>query len=199
MAIDAVGRLHSLIADRTDLDLEGDSRQAAAWVIAGRCIGLARAMLSLLRDGYAAEAIPTARGLHEATRLLDAVADDEEVELLGRWLADDDWVRPRETRAARERMRDRLEQSVHEQHDAAMQAGDTERAEAIAEQLQQRGFEEPGTTSALSRSIYDTLLGSDTHAAPGRPTPWRPNFGKWRPAHTPTPGSELTTHCGRRT
>jgi hypothetical protein len=132
IAVDAMGELHRLIGDRTNLDLGGDSRPAAAWLIAGRCIGVARAMLTLLNAGYAAEVVLTARALHEATRLLDAVADDDDPELLRRWLEDDEWVRPRETRQARERMRDRLELMLREQHAQAVDAGHTDRAELIA-------------------------------------------------------------------
>jgi hypothetical protein len=69
IAVDAMGELHRLIGDRTNLDLGGDGRPAAAWLIAGRCIGLTRAMLTLLSDGCAAEVVPTAPALPPVRRL----------------------------------------------------------------------------------------------------------------------------------
>jgi hypothetical protein len=159
LALDAVEAAHQHIADGTDLDLLGDSRQAAVWVMAGRCIGLSRAVLVLLRDGFGAEAAAEARTLHEATRLLDALADEDEPELLERWLADDDkqWVRPWETREARERMRERLEAALSEGKRRAEEARRAELAAQLEEAMRSAGMEQPRATVKASRTIYDVL------------------------------------------
>jgi hypothetical protein len=104
MAVDAVARLHQQIADRTDIDLSGDTRWAAMWLVSGRSIGFARAVIVLARSGIGDEALPTARALHESVRLLEAVSNGHDRQLVTRWLEDDDerHVRPREVRAANE-------------------------------------------------------------------------------------------------
>jgi hypothetical protein len=105
MALDAVDELHQRIADRTDLDLMGTSRWAATWQLAGRTLGFARAHLILAEAGIADEAMPTARGVHEASRMLEVVSNVHEADMALRWLADDDerYPKPHEVRAAIER------------------------------------------------------------------------------------------------
>ena len=102
MAIRTVEQLHERIADGTDIDLIGDSRWAAVWQLAGRAIGFAHALLVLANAGIGDDALPVARAMHEAVRLLDGVTNRHDRELVTRWLADDDdrYVRPREARAA---------------------------------------------------------------------------------------------------
>jgi hypothetical protein len=77
---------HRLVADNLELDLVGPSREAARWLMAGRCIGLARAGFDLVRLGYSSEALPTVRSLHEATRLLGVFTHRGEDDLVSRWL-----------------------------------------------------------------------------------------------------------------
>lgn len=78
---------HDLIADDDSVDLDGASREVGRWLMAGRCIGLARASLDLVRLGYTSEALPTVRSLHEATRLLDVFVLPDEDKLVARWLS----------------------------------------------------------------------------------------------------------------
>ena len=102
MAIRTVEQLHESIAERTDIDLIGDTRWAAVWQLAGRAIGFAQALLILANAGVGDDALPTARAMHEAVRLLEGVTNRHDRQLVTRWLADDDdrYVRPREARAA---------------------------------------------------------------------------------------------------
>jgi hypothetical protein len=60
--------------------------------------------------------LPVARSLHEADLLLETLADPEEGGLVRQWLEDRDdaWVRPRQTRAAVERIEGRLEERMRE-------------------------------------------------------------------------------------
>lgn len=136
MAFDALEEFHQRIADTTDLDLVGDTRPPAVWQMVGRCISLARAVLVLLRAGFTAEAVVLTRTLHEADRLLEALADDQEEELLATWLADAgrDYVSARDGRLARQRDEARLD-----------------------ELLEQRDLPSVGATSDLSRDLYDRL------------------------------------------
>jgi hypothetical protein len=117
IALQELEDFHQRLADETDLDLIGDTRLAAVWQMAGRCIGLARAILVLLRLGFCGEAVVLGRSLHEADRLLDAFADSQECDLLDQWLSDEGrhrWVRPRETREARDRSELRLDEAMRQ-------------------------------------------------------------------------------------
>jgi hypothetical protein len=58
VALDQLERAHQRIADITDLDLSGETRPAAVWQVAGRCIGFARAVLVLAREGIGDETPP---------------------------------------------------------------------------------------------------------------------------------------------
>lgn len=114
MALDVLAGFHQQLADTLDFDVTGDTRQAAVWQMSGRCVGLARALLYLVRVGFCAESIPTARALHEADRLLDAFADPDEDELLRQWLRDSDWIPPREARKARARIEEKLDEAMRD-------------------------------------------------------------------------------------
>jgi hypothetical protein len=85
--LDDLGAAHAAAGENPRLDLVGTSRHAAMWLVTGRCIGLARASLDLVRLGYASEAVPTIRSLHEANRLLSVSALGGEDELVSRWIA----------------------------------------------------------------------------------------------------------------
>src|ERR1700679_349788 len=65
VCLQELGAFHSQIGDHSDLDLEGSSRQVAAWFISGRVIGLLNAGLSLARAGFASEVVPVLRTAHE--------------------------------------------------------------------------------------------------------------------------------------
>jgi hypothetical protein len=84
--LDDLGAAHAAAGENPRLDLLGPSRDAAMWLVAGRCIGLARAGFDLVRMGYASEAVPTIRSLHEANRLLGVFALRGEDELVSRWI-----------------------------------------------------------------------------------------------------------------
>ena len=107
MALDTLAEAHQASADRWDFELTRDSRPAAMWQMRGRCIGIARAILHLLAHGYAAELPHLGRALHEAVRLLDALGDPDEDELLRKWLAGR-YVSPTEVRKAEQRREERL-------------------------------------------------------------------------------------------
>jgi hypothetical protein len=140
VAIEMLVATHREIADRTDLDLGGETRWAAMWQLAGRCIAISRVVLHDLRGGFASEAIATMRSLHEATQLLAAIAFHEEEETVRRWLAGD-WIRPREAR------------EVHG------------RKQALAdERMRELGIEpEHGNVAELGQQLYSALSGPAHH------------------------------------
>jgi len=134
LALDCLEESHQWIADNLDLDLVSDTRPAAVWQMAGRCIGLARLILDALALGYTAEVLHLARALHEANRLMDILGDPEEAHILRKWLADEgkEWVRPKEVHAAEERFDQR-----------------------VAEAMRQAGGPELPRTRELTRRLYD--------------------------------------------
>jgi hypothetical protein len=107
IALDMLEDAHQALADGCDLDLTGSTRPAAVWQMAGRCLGIARALILLVEAGYTAEVLHLGRTLHEATRLLSALGDPEEDDLLRKWLAGK-YVSPGVVRAAEERYEQRL-------------------------------------------------------------------------------------------
>lgn len=84
--LDQLETAHRKVADDTRLDLLSPSREAAAWLLTGRCIALARASVDLVGLGYATDALPTIRSLREANRLLSVVALGGEDDLVERWV-----------------------------------------------------------------------------------------------------------------
>jgi hypothetical protein len=116
MALDFLAKSHQEIADELDLDLVGDTRLAAVWQMAGRCIGIARLILDALELGYTAEVLHLSRALNESAALLRVFAVEEGTPLLRRWLADEgeDWVRRGETRAAEAEFEERLAEAMRE-------------------------------------------------------------------------------------
>jgi hypothetical protein len=106
MALDAVDKLHQRIADGTNIDLLASTRWAAMWQLGGRTLGFARALVTLAEAGMGDEAMPVARGVHEASRMLEAVTNMNEKDIAVRWVADDDdrYPKPYEVRAAIERV-----------------------------------------------------------------------------------------------
>ena len=158
-AVDRLADAHQAIADGTDLDLAGDSRQAAVWTVAGRCIGHTRALLVLLKAGFAGETAVQMRAMHEATRLVAALADDEESNLLRRWLTDADnkWVRPKETRSAQQRIHGRFRSDLERARAEALAEGDAERTAMIEEALDRTPTPEEEALSRAASQIYDVL------------------------------------------
>jgi len=78
IALDMLVATHQALADGCDLDLTGSTRPAAVWQMAGRCLGIAQALIYLVEQGFTAEVLYLGRALHEATRLLSALGDPEE-------------------------------------------------------------------------------------------------------------------------
>jgi hypothetical protein len=142
IALDALADAHQELADGYDLNLTSATRPAAIWQMTGRCISIMRALLSLVEGGYTAEVLYLGRALHEASRLLSALGDEQEDELLRRWLAGE-YVRPAEVRAAEARYEDRLA--------AAM----------IAE-----GRPELPRTEHVTRQIYSKMSEASHHQRP---------------------------------
>jgi hypothetical protein len=116
MALDHLEETHQWIADTYDFDLVGDSRQAATWQMAGRCIGIGRLICDALALGYTTEVLHLARSLHEAEGLVGIFPLEEGTDLVRKWLADEgeEWVRPGEVRQAQEAFFDRLAELMRE-------------------------------------------------------------------------------------
>ena len=104
---DALAVQHAHLADHSDLDLDGDTRWAARWQLAGVAIGYAHALVDLSQRGHVDSALPISRSLHEALGVLAVVNDDAEETILRRWL-DDCEVQPKKVRAAAERQAQRI-------------------------------------------------------------------------------------------
>jgi hypothetical protein len=111
-ALDELQKAHRLVSDATDLDLTGKTRASTLWLVARRCIAQARATVYLLAGGFANEVPPLLRQLHESNRLLDALAADNEDDLVLKWLANKD-VRPKEAAAATDRHQQRLREDMN--------------------------------------------------------------------------------------
>ena len=72
MASDLLEYWHRHLIEQTGLDPEAHSRAAAAWLLAGRVLGLLRALYAQVEAGVCNESIVTVRALHEANRVLFA-------------------------------------------------------------------------------------------------------------------------------
>lgn len=160
-ALDAMEGVHRFIADRTDLDLETDSRQLAVWLLSGRLTALARAAVALLHAGYGTEVAPTLRVMHETSRVLHAIVDRQEKDLLQRWLDDDNQrhVRPKHARAALGRIRLRTVGTMEELKQKATEAGYGELVAELEEASASVAGDEddPDYLAHLSLGVYDGL------------------------------------------
>ena len=107
IALDALAVQHAHLADHSDLELEGDTRWAARWQLAGAAIAYAHALVDLSHRGHVDSALPVSRSLHEALGVLAVVNDDAEETILRRWLNDCE-VQPKKVRAAVERQAQRI-------------------------------------------------------------------------------------------
>lgn len=133
VCLQELGAFHSQIGDHSDLDLEGSSRQVAAWFIAGRVIGLLNAGLSLCRAGFASEVVPILRTAHEATQLLRAVSMHRDANILQDWLQDQH-IRPSRVRTAEDRNQ-----------------------KYISKEMRDMGIEAPGRTRQSMEALYKGL------------------------------------------
>ena len=113
-ALDELEGAHRLIAEETDLQLDAKTRQAAMWLITGRCIGLAHASHELAAVGYFYETVPVLRSLHEASRLLNLVTFRGEDDIVRRWLLGRNVPR-REIMAAIDRQEEAMRAEMIEQ------------------------------------------------------------------------------------
>jgi hypothetical protein len=78
---------HAHVVEQTALDPSAPTREAGTWLIAGRCIGLARASHLAATVWLSVELVPIIRSLHEATRLLGVFRLPGEDKVIDRWLA----------------------------------------------------------------------------------------------------------------
>ena len=105
-ALEALAAGHAHLVDHSDLELEGDTRWAARWQLAGAALAYANALVDLSDRGYVDAALPTSRALYESLGVLGVVNDDAEQTILDRWLEDRE-VQPKKVRAAAERQAER--------------------------------------------------------------------------------------------
>src|SRR4051794_30149547 len=70
--------MHRSVVDRTDIDLDAQTRWAAIVHSTARCISLADALIDQLWRGYTSETAGTARVLHEALELAVALSVGDE-------------------------------------------------------------------------------------------------------------------------
>jgi hypothetical protein len=137
-AVDVLIEHHRHIAERSDIDLEAQTRWVALWELSGRCLSVANLLLDELRLGYTSETPGTMRILHEAANLLAVATHEEDAHLTRRWLAGRR-VEQRRARAA---------------------IGEAQRA--IDQALQEQGIEIEGDLEELVRQIY-RVLSKGTH------------------------------------
>jgi len=107
--------LHRRYADATHLDLVGYSRASAIWLLAGRQLGLHRALLVQVEAGVCNEAVITGRAIHEVSRVLDAFCVPDEERAVRVWLDDEGrhgYVKQGEARAAGERFENQLAEAM---------------------------------------------------------------------------------------
>lgn len=101
MACAELEMAHQLVADTSDLDFQEPSRPLALWLITGRCISQAKAILCLLDGGFANDIAPLARALHESILLLSALTHGED-KLVEEWWEDKAWLNQKKLLAARD-------------------------------------------------------------------------------------------------
>ena len=108
IALDALAEHHAQLADRTDLDLQGDTRWAARWQLSGAAIAYVHALVDLSDRGHVDSALPMSRTLYEALEVLGVINDDAgDRTILNGWLEDRE-IEPKKVRAAAERQAQRV-------------------------------------------------------------------------------------------
>jgi hypothetical protein len=133
-------RAHSGLVEETDFDPEVDTAAAASWMMGGRCLSLAGAFITLVAAGHGGEVLPTARSLHEASRMLAVLLDPAEASLHEKWLAGE-WVRPKHMSAAEQRNQTRL-----------------------VEEMIRAGVRPPERTDEVTKDVYELLSGPAHHS-----------------------------------
>jgi hypothetical protein len=133
VCLQELAAFHSQIGDHSDLDLQGSSRQVAAWFISGRVIGLLNAGLSLCRAGFASEVVPILRTAHEATQLLRAVSMHRDANVLRDWLRDQH-IKPSRVLTAEDRNQ-----------------------KSISEEMRDMGIDPPGRSRQFMEDLYRNL------------------------------------------
>ena len=102
------------------------------------------------------------RAIHEADRLLSAVADLEEEEIVGRWLEDKD-VKPKKARAAEQRQADRISEQ--------MEAAGLEPLAADVEQLSSTVYGGMSKAAHHRRSVVDESVDDEASTMVYGPDP----------------------------
>jgi hypothetical protein len=105
--LDVMRGRHTRLVEDTDFDPTADHVVAAAWMLAGRCLSLGEALMTLTAAGHGSEVAATGRSLHEAARMLHVLLDDAEEDLAKRWLAGRT-VRPKDMLAVERRGQRRI-------------------------------------------------------------------------------------------
>jgi hypothetical protein len=142
--VDSLIHTHEEIAERSDIDLEAETRWVATWELSGRCLAVSRVLLHDLQGGFAAEAVGTLRALHEAVQLLSALAFHLEDDAARCWLAGE-WIRPKDARKIQGR-----------------------KQELALERMAEAGIEpEGGDIMALGQEIYSHMSESAHHQRGG--------------------------------
>jgi hypothetical protein len=113
IALKALADQHAVLADRSDMDLDGDTRWAARWRLAAAAIAYANALVDLTDRGYGDTGLPMSRALYEALGVLSVVNDTAEQTILARWLEDRE-IQPKKVRAAAERQAKRIAENAGE-------------------------------------------------------------------------------------
>lgn len=113
IALKALADGHAYLADHSDMDLDGDTRWAARWLLAAAAIAYANALVDLADLGYIDTALPTSRALYESLGILGAVDDNAEQAILDRWL-EDRKVEPKKVRSAAKRQAERIAKEAAE-------------------------------------------------------------------------------------
>lgn len=164
MALDHLDETHQWIADNYDFDLVGESRQAATWQMAGRCIGIGRLICDALTLGYTSEVLHLARALHEAEGLVAIFPLEEGTELVRKWLADhgDEWVRPGEVRQTQEAFLVRLAELMREAGAPDVEVPPGLRRMIYGQQSQAAHHRRKWTQDAVAPLLRTMLRGSTT-------------------------------------
>jgi hypothetical protein len=113
IALKALADQHAVLADRSDMNLNGDNRWAARWRLAAAAIAYANALVDLTDGGYGDTALPMSRALYEALGVLGVVNDTAEQTVLDHWLEDRE-IQPKKVRAAAERQAKRIAEDAAE-------------------------------------------------------------------------------------
>jgi hypothetical protein len=160
LALDHLAETHQRIADTYDFDLIGDSRQAATWQMAGRCIAIARLMCDAAL-GYTADVLHLARALHEADGLVGVFPVEEGTELLRQWLADEGnaSVRPGPVRAAQERFEQRIAEMAREAGRPELEVPEGLQRQIYGDQSQAAHHRRKWTQDAVSPPLRTMLRG----------------------------------------